>query len=210
MKTTHSVSLLFLYFCVAVGEWSFERDETPVYTYLDNSDFETIHPNTYIVPFTISASGNVADIYMEFYITTSWAEDVDIVLTSITLGKHVDIFTDVGGSSNNLGASAADPMKISEDFVLTVADFLPGTGQELQPSMSFSSVFDGDPIAGDWELSILDDVTCCDDGLIQYVYFEIYSCPVAVEVQEECKDGYYKRNGECEECYSLCETCGDG
>ncbi len=100
----------------------------------------------------------VVDVDVLLEITHSWDGDLTVALTSPS-GTEVELFSGVGGSSDNFTGTVLD-----DDAATAIGDgSAPFTGT-FAPSGDLSA-FEGEPTAGDWILSITDGASG-DEGTL--------------------------------------------
>ena len=130
-----------------------------------------------------SDPGTVADLNVSLSLSHTWVEDLDVFLSSPT-GVQVELFTDVGGSGDDLVGTVLD----DEAPTAITAGSAPFTGS-FQPEGSLAA-FDGQPIAGSWTLTITDDAGG-DDGVLND-----WSLQFTTTSSDADGDGFYS----CDDC----------
>ena len=103
--------------------------------------------------------GTITDVNVTVDIDHSWNDDLDVTLIS-PAGTRIDLFSDVGGSSDNFRSTTLDDE--AEDPITESS--APFTGR-FQPEEALST-FDGESIAGIWTLEISDDFPV-EGGILQ-------------------------------------------
>ena len=126
----------------------------------ENSDAHEYHstdvpktipdPGTTTSTLVIANSGTISDLNVKLNITHGWDEDLDVYLIAPD-GTRVELFTDVGGSSDNFSDTILD----DEAATAITSGSAPFTGS-YYPEGSLSDL-DGKSITGTWILEVTDD-----------------------------------------------------
>ena len=100
----------------------------------------------------VAQAGQLSDVNVTVDITHSWNDDLDVWLIS-PQGTRVELFTDVGGSSDNFRDTTLDDQAANA----ITSGTAPFTGA-FQPEGSLATL-NGELAAGTWTLEISDDFT---------------------------------------------------
>jgi len=115
--------------------------------------------NTIEVDATTAFATTVHDLDVTIDITHAWAGDLDVTLRS-PAGTEVELTSDNGGNGDDYTDTTFDDEAAAE-ITTGVAPF---TGT-FQPEGDLSD-FDGEDIAGTWQLVVTDDFPAADDGVL--------------------------------------------
>ena len=121
--------------------------------FLDSAPGTQIGPNANTVTtdtITVPLGGEIEDLDLFLDLSHSWNSDIELTLTSPS-GTVADLFTDVGGSGDDMDIELDDE---SSNTLPTSSTSLSG---DYQPENDPLSIFDGEPAAGVWTLDVLDD-----------------------------------------------------
>lgn len=109
---------------------------------------------------TVADAGTVGDVDVFVDITHTWSADLDVFLHNDTTASSAELTTDNCLASDNVFVFFNDEASLAAPDCVG----LPGIEGNLIPESPLS-VFDGQPIAGDWRLSVADD-SVGDEGVV--------------------------------------------
>ena len=141
---------------------------------------------------TVSQPSTLGDLDVVIDLSHTWVEDLDVTLTAPN-GTSVDLFSDVGGSGDDVDTTLDDEAATS-----IVSGTAPFTGT-FQPEGSLAS-FDGVSPVGTWTLTIVDDAGG-DDGTLHS-----WSLILREETADSDGDGFYT----CDDCDDAAATSYPG
>ena len=132
------------------------------------------------------------DLDVVIDLSHTWVDDLDVTLTAPN-GTIVDLFSDVGGSGDDVSTTLDDEAATS---IATATAPFTGT---FQPEGSLAS-FDGVSPVGTWTLTIVDDAAG-DDGTLHS-----WSLILRQETADGDNDGFYT----CDDCDDAAATAYPG
>jgi subtilisin-like proprotein convertase family protein len=122
---------------------------------------------TIIETITVSGAGTVLDVNLTANVTHTWDEDLDVYQIS-PAGTEAHLFNQLGSSGDNLTNTAFD-----DEAAVAIGSGTPPFTGSFRPFQPLS-VFDGEPIAGDWKVRIVDGADL-DEGTVNLLKLDIQS-----------------------------------
>ena len=129
---------------------------TTTFTKTQNSSIPD--PGTLTSSLTVTNVGTILDLNVQVNINHTWDEDLDVYLIAPD-GTRVELFTDVGGTSDNFTNTVLD----DEASMLITSGAAPFTGT-FKPEGNLT-LLEGKSLSGTWKLEVTDD-TRIDKGTL--------------------------------------------
>ncbi|MDK2973567.1 MAG: lysyl endopeptidase [Candidatus Sumerlaeota bacterium] len=122
---------------------------------------------------TVTGEGTVLDVNLTVNMAHTWDEDLDIYLIS-PAGTEAHLFNRLGSSGDNLTDTVFD-----DEAGTAIGSGSPPFTGSFRPYQPLS-VFDGEPIAGDWKVRIVDNANL-DSGTVNLLKLDIEAGVIVCE-----------------------------